>query len=353
MASIKDVAAKAGVSISTVSNVINGNRYVSEELTCKVQKAIKDLNYETDLIARSMKNSRTMTIGVIITSLSRIFIPQVLNGIKECAEGKGYHLVIYSTNDDFDVEKKYLQLLANTRVDGVIIDTVAEITDTNYYHQLSNLHKGNKRIPVVCIERNLSEYGIYSVYVNNVKGAYFATQHLLDVGCRRIVHISGPKKLEMVVYRGKGYEHALEERGIEVDERYVAEGDFSPISGWRAVNRMIKAGIAFDGIFGDNDQMAIGAIKALNENRLVIPEKVKVIGFDNTFVSSIVKPSLSTVDIPKYQMGWEATDKLCRMIEDEEECQRWRNSALELETKLIVRESTKKDTKSQWELEGW
>lgn len=105
MASIKDVANKAGVSISTVSNVINGSRYVSSELSVKVHNAIKELNYETDLIARSLKNSKTMTIGVIITSLSRIFIPQVINGMQKCAEERGYHLLIYATNDDFEKEK--------------------------------------------------------------------------------------------------------------------------------------------------------------------------------------------------------------------------------------------------------
>lgn len=353
MASIKDVAAKAGVSISTVSNVISGKRYVSEELVGKVQKAIKELNYEADLVARSMKNNRTMTIGVIITSLNRIFIPQVLNGIKEYAESKGFHLVIYATNDDFESELKYLQLLKNNRVDGIIMDTVADITNTEYYHQLSNLHKKDKRIPVVCIERNLSEYGVYSVYVNNVKGAFLATQHLIEMGCRNIAHVCGPKNIEMVHYRTKGYVQALEKNEIKVQERYTAEGDFSPLSGYCAVKKLLDQGIKFDGLFADNDQMAIGAIKALRERGIKIPEEVKIVGFDNTFVSSIVKPSLSTIDVPKYQMGWKAIEKLCEMIEEEEKQKIWKNQALELTTKLVVRESTGGAKTEQWELEGW
>ena len=353
MPSIKDVAAKAGVSISTVSNVISGKRYVSDELIVRVNKAISELNYETDLIARSMKNNQTMTIGVIITSLNRIFIPQVLNGIQECAERKGYHLVIYATNDDFESERRYLQLLVNSRVDGIIMDTVADICNEEYYHSLSHLHKKDKSIPVVCIERNLSEYGVYSVYVNNVQGAFSATQHLVEMGCRNIAHISGPRQIEMVFYRTKGYAQALEKSGMKVEEIYTAEGDFSPLSGYKAVKYLLGNKIPFDGIFADNDQMAIGAVKALWECGIKIPEEVKIVGYDNTFVSSIVKPSLSTINVPKYQMGWEATEKLCLMIGDEREQEAWSHQATELATKLRKRESTGGGATQDWELEGW
>lgn len=353
MASIKDVAEKAGVSISTVSNVINGTRWVSGELTEKVQKAVRELNYEADLVARSLKNNRTMTIGVIITSLSRIFIPQVLNGVQKRAEEHGFHLLIYATNDDFESERKYLQLLVNSKVDGIIIDTVADIGEEEYYRGLSNLHKGNKRIPVVSIERNLSKYFVYSIYADNVKGASLATEHLIECGCQNIAHISGPSAIEMVLYRTKGYQKALGRHGIKVQDSFTVEGDFSPLSGYRAVKRLMEDGIIFDGIFADNDQMAIGAIKALREYNIKIPDKVKIVGFDNTFVSSIVRPSLSTINVPKYRMGWEAAEKLCEMIDDEEKHRAWRDQSFELMTSLLVRESTSGRAAENWDLEGW
>lgn len=353
MASIKDVANKAGVSISTVSNVISGKRYVSEELSIKVHNAIKELNYEADLVARSLKNNRTMTIGVIITSLSRIFIPQVLNGMQKSAEEHGYHLLIYASNDDFESEKKYLQLLVNSRVDGIIIDTVADLDDEAYYRQLSELHKGEKKIPVVSIERNLSAYSVYSIYADNVKGGFLATEHLIHMGCRRIAHISGPGSIEMVLYRTKGYEQAHRKYNLEIQKSYTESGDFSPFSGYRAVKRLIENGVEFDGIFADNDHMAIGAIKALKEFDVDIPEKVKIAGFDNTFVSSIVKPSLSTINVPKYRMGWEAAEKVCEMIDDEKKRNLWKNQCMELVTSLLVRESTGGKKVENWDLEGW
>lgn len=353
MASIKDVANKAGVSISTVSNVINGKRYVSDELSVKVHKAIKELNYEADLIARSLKNSKSMTIGVIITSLSRVFIPQIINGMQKAAETYGYHLIIYATNDDFEKEKKYLRLLVNSRVDGIIIDTVADIKDEEYYRSLSSLHKGDKRIPVVSIERNLSEYAVYSIYANNSRGAYLATEHLILMGCKSIAHISGPENIEMVLYRTKGYEDALEKYGLNQSGNYTESGDFSPASGYRAVKRLVENGVSFDGIFADNDQMAIGAIKALREFDIRIPEDVKIVGFDNTFVASIVRPSLSTINVPKYRMGWEAANKLYEMINDQDKQDLWKNDSLELMTSLLIRESTDEKKVENWDLEGW
>ncbi len=352
MSSIKDVANRAGVSISTVSNVINGKRYVSAELTQKVHRAIAELNYEVDLVARSLKNNRTMIIGVIITSLNRIFIPQVLNGLQKGAEKYGYHLLIYATNDDIEQEKKYLQILVNSKVDGIIIDTVADVEDGEYYSQLANLEKGSKKIPVVSIERDLSQYSICSIYVNNEKSAFGAVEHLIENGCRKILHISGPKAVEMVLHRTKGYQEALVKHGLALPSLYNAEGDFSPLSGYRVVKQMVNDGIVFDGIFADNDQMAIGAIKALKEYEFKIPGDIKIIGFDNTFVSSIVKPSLSTINVPKYRMGWEAAGNLCRMIEEESDDKNQGMHTMELTTNLLVRESTGGGVEG-WDLEGW
>lgn len=353
MASIKDVASRAGVSISTVSNVINGKKYVSAELTQKVLQAIDELNYEVDLIARSLKNNRTMTIGVIITSLNRIFIPQVLNGLQQGAEAYGYHMLIYATNENIELEKKYLQILINSKVDGIIIDTVADVADEPYYQQLARLEKGSKKIPVVSIERDLSRYSICSIYADNVKSAFRATSHLIESGCSKILHISGPQVIEMVLCRTKGYQEALREHGLTVSPMYAAEGDFSPLSGYRVVKQMVNDGVEFDGIFADNDQMAIGAIKALKEYEFKIPEHIKLVGFDNTFVSSIVKPSLSTINVPKYRMGWLAAENLCRMIEEEIGRNDRGNYSVELTTNLMVRESTCGMNMENWDLEGW
>lgn len=351
VAGIKDVAKKAGVSISTVSNVINGNRYVSEELKDRVHQAILDLNYEVNLVARSLKNNKTMTIGVVLTSMDRIFIPQVLSGMQHCAQKHKYSLSIYTTYDDIAKEKSYMKRLVNSQVDGIILDSVADIREEKYYQSLSHLKKGDVPIPVVSIERNLSKYSISSVYVDNLLGAYMATNHLIQSGCEKIVHITGPITIEMLEQRGRGYRKALNEAGMEFSREYEVYGDFSPLSGYRETKKLIQNGIIFDGIFADNDQMAIGAIKALKESGFQIPQKIKVAGFDNTFVSSIVKPALTTINVPKYRMGVEAMEILCQAIDGTEQMQP--RHSFELPINLLVRESTTGESMENWDLEGW
>jgi len=347
--SIKDVAKEAGVSISTVSNVMSGNRYVSDELAQRVHQAIENLDYEVDLIARSLKNNRTMTIGVVLTSMDRIFIPQVLSGMQHSAQAHKYNLLIYTTRDDKLKEKKYLKHLVNSRVDGIILDSVANIGDERYFNWLAGLSKGKTKIPVVSIERDLSRYSLCSIYVNNEIGAFNATKHLLSCGCKRIIHIAGPKEIEMPEHRAKGYQRALQESGQPLNPDYEVRGDFSPLSGYRQMKRVLDNGIGFDAVFADNDQMAIGAIKALKENGYRIPGQIKVVGFDNTFVSSIVKPALTTINVPKYRMGVESVERLYKLMTGEE------NGAcsFELATKLLIRESTTGESQENWDLEGW
>lgn len=353
MASIKDVAKAAGVSISTVSNVINGNKYVSDELAQQVRKAIKALHYETDLMARSLKNNKTMTIGVILTSMDRVFFPQVLNGMQRKAEQNGYNILIYISEENAEKEKKYLRTLINSRVDGIALDSVAAPDDAEYFRETARLSKGKKRIPVTSLERDLSSYGIDSVFVDNRQGAYHAVKHLAEAGCRNIVHIAGPAGVEMVQHRTAGYRAALQECGLSCQSQLELEGSFSPFSGYRAVQRLLRDGIVPDGVFADNDQMAIGAIKALRENNFEIPRQVKVIGFDNTFVSSIVRPALSSINVPKFRMGQEVMELLFRRIDSLEDGKDLETASLELATNLLVRESTGGRETENWDMEGW
>lgn len=352
MSSMKDVAQKAGVSISTVSNVINGTRFVSEDLRIHVMKTIEKLNYEVDLVARSLKNNKTMTIGVVLTSMDRIFIPQVVSGMQYTADRLGYNLTMYTTNDHFDKEKSYIRMLVNSKVDGIIVDSVAECNDDDYYIYLENLSKRKKSIPIISLERNLSRYGICSIYVDNILGAYKATKHIIEKGCKKIIHISGPSNLDIVQYRIQGYKQALAEMNVPYIENFQIEGDFSPLSGYRAMRNALVNGIEFDGVFADNDQMAIGAIKAIKENGLEIPGKIKIVGFDNTFVSSIVKPSLTTVNVPKYRMGVESVEMLYELM-NSDVSMKHNNLSRELAISLLVRESTDIKQHSNWDLEGW
>lgn len=188
------------------------------------------------------------------------------------------------------------------------------------------------------------------MHVDNVSGAYRATKHLLESGCEKIVHIGGPEEIEMLVHRMRGYRKALTEYGKEMDDDSEVRGDFSPLSGYREMKKIINNGIEFDGVFADNDQMAIGAIKALKEYGFEIPGKIKVVGFDNTFVSSIVKPAVTMINVPKYRMGVEAIERLCSLMREEGSEE---GGSFELPTSLLIRESTTGESRENWDLEGW
>ena len=349
MSSIKDVAEKAGVSISTVSNVINGTKYVSDELKYRVNKAIEEFKYEVDPVARSLKSKKTMTIGVVITNINRIFFPQVIKGIQDSAAKHEYSLTFFNTNDKLEDEKRFVQMLGNNWADGIILDSVADTDDKDYFEYLSALGNSKKRIPVVSLERRLDTYGIDSVVVNNFHGGSLAARHLLDCGCRKIVHITGPLSSCIVRDRLNGYAEELKKAGLDMDKAGIMEGDFSPLSGYHAMKQLLLDGIDMDGVFASNDQMAIGAIKAIRENGRMIPEEIKVVGFDNTFVASIVEPSLTTINLPKYKMGDQAVETLVKRIEQNPE----NPYNIEIPINLIVRQSTDLRGDKNWDLYGW
>lgn len=350
MASIKDVAEKAGVSISTVSNVINGTKYVSNELKLKINEVIEELHYEVDPVARSLKSKKTKTIGVVITNVNRIFFPQVMKGIQDCAAREGYNLTFCNTNDDFVVEKRFVQMLESTWADGIILDSVAGINDESYFKYLSALGNNKKKIPVISLERRADVFGIDSVVVNNFLGGSMATRHLMECGCKKIVHITGPITSCIVQDRLNGYKDELEKEGLEIKAERIAEGDYSPLSGYHAMRQILLKGIDVDGVFAANDQMAIGAIKAIRENGLIIPEDIKVAGFDNTFVASLVEPSLTTINVPKYKMGVTAFEMLIKRIEQENSTS---GDSVELPINLIIRQSTDLRGDNNWDLYGW
>lgn len=315
MATIKDVAKRAGVSISTVSNVINSSKYVSEELRQRVNEAIAELNYRVDVTARNMKTRNTKIIGVVVNSISSIFIPQVMNGIQDYASKRGYQILFYSSDFVFEKEKRCISLLLDSKVDGIIIDSVANYKEKGYFQYLSSLMIGDKNVFVVSLERNLMRYGIYSVHVNNYLGGKMATKYLIEKGCHNIAVISGPKSMDVVYDRLNGYKDSLQEAGVSYDPDMIEYGDYTTLSGYLTMKRFITNAIRFDGVFSCNDQMAIGALKALKESAVSVPESVKLIGFDNTYVSSIAVPSLTTINVPKFRMGMIAAKKLVEMIE--------------------------------------
>lgn len=347
MLTIRAVAKAAGVSIATVSNVLTGNRKVSPELEKKVLNTVKRLHYQVDPVASSLKSKTTKTIGFVVSSIDSIFFPEVIKGIERVTEEKNYSVTFFPTNNNFEYEKKYIRILLSNRVDGIIVDSLARENDKEYLQLLSTLHYKEKRVPVVSIERDLTEHHIDSVAVDYLEGAYQATLHLLKQGCKTIAHITGPKNAAWATRRTEGYKKALQDNALPIDESLIREGDFSSISGYVQTKKLLNEGITFDGLFAANDLMAIGAIKAIHEYGLAIPENIKIIGFDNIFISSLLTPSLSTINIPKRRMGEMAAKLLFGKIEN---CQDKNTENIILPFSLIERNSTNPLKTTNWEL---
>ena len=356
MPSIKDVAKRANVSIATVSHVVNKTKFVSEELKIKVNIAIKELGYVPDPIARNMKTKKTMTIGVITTDICGLFYPYIVKGIYEETIQKGYNIIIADTNGivdragSFKKEMECFKRMTANRVDGIIFaSSVSEGDERNYLNEINKLVCTNKKVALVSVERDFSKYGISSVFSNNFVGAKQAVEHLIDVGCKKIAHVGGPIYSKVTQDRLEGYKNAIENANLSFDDNMLANGDYTHQSGYIAIKEILSKSMDIDGIFVANDQMAVGVLKALNEFNLKVPKQIKVIGYDNVFISNIVDPPLSTINIRKKSMGIQAAKMLLKQIDNNDS----ELDVVELETRLVVRKSTVQNAPEDWILSDW
>jgi DNA-binding LacI/PurR family transcriptional regulator len=351
MTGIKAVAKRAGVSIATVSNVMNKRKPVSAELEIRVQKAISDLNYEVNPVGRGLKSNKTNQIGVIVPSFSQVYFPAILQGIHEAGVKCGYTVSVYETGGDVELEKLHVRFLQHSWSDGIILASYANIennSDREYIWSLAEIGTHKKRIPVVSLE-NILGPSIDAVIVDNRKAAETAVKHLIDCGHKTIAHISAPTKFNIGELRLAGYRETLESNNIKFDDKFVCEGDFSPKSGYKCMQELLSRNLKFTAVFVANDQMAIGAMRALHEASIKIPEEVAIIGLDNNFPSTLVTPSLSSVNIPKFEMGYQAVELLANRIENPNAVR----SVRVLDTKLVIRKSTSESGDSVWDLNNW
>lgn len=346
MPSIKDVAQRAGVAISTVSHVINGTKAVSKPTVQKVRAAIEELDYQVDSVARSMKSNKTNRIGLVVSDICGLFFPYITHAIYNIAEKSGYSLTIYDTHCSIEQEKRSIRELVRGRVDGLIFSSViSEPESKNYIQELLELtsqENVGKNLPIVSMERNFSMYGVDSICTDMKLGAYKAMRHLIKMGCRNIAYIAEPFSFGG---RTVAYQETLQENNLPVDKKLMREGNFTHISGYRCMNEILEEGIPVDGVFAANDQMALGACLAIKEHGLQIPKDIKIIGFDDVFVASIMTPPLSTVRIEKNMLGIEAIKTLLFRLGQTPDPSPYGpfNSStrcIHLENHLIVRQST-------------
>ncbi len=327
---MRDVARHAGVSTATVSHVINHTRPVSDELRERVHSSMEQLGYQRNTIARALRSRHSHTIGVIVPDGSNPFFAEVAQGIEDGILEQEYSLILCDSNNDLGKVLLHTKNLSAKQVDGIIYATSGED-----FEGITSLLDGS--VAVVAFDLDTAGFAADAVLLDNFKGGQVATQHLLDLGHRRIACITGPSRQSLRRERETGYRNALNDAGIAVDETLVREGDFQPMSGYRhALSLLQQSKDRPSAIFACNDLMAMGVLRAAHELGINVPDQLSVIGFDGIYLASFTTPTLSTIRLPKYDMGRQAAHLLLQRIRNSqkppEKCI--------FEFELVVREST-------------
>lgn len=313
-ASIKDVAKEAGVSIATVSRVLNDVDVVNEETKKKVMDAIKKLDYRPNIVARSLKTQKTRTIGIVIPDISSQFYPEIVRGAEDVSNIYNYNVILCNTDLDIEKEKEYIRVLKEKMVDGVIY------MSTSLAPEIITLLQDLK-LPTVLVEtseKEGTETEFCSVTIDNEKAAYEAVDYLIKKGNKKIAFIGvNPKMANASALRFDGYKKALEENGMELNEDLVQFGGLKAIDGSDGIAAILKK-TKFDAVFCAGDEVAMGAINTLRDNNISVPDDVDVVGFDNIYTSSLFYPKLTTVEQPTYDMGSVGMRMLIKIINKKE-----------------------------------
>jgi DNA-binding LacI/PurR family transcriptional regulator len=310
MSSIKKVAEIAGVSVGTVSHVITGSVPVSESLRARVQAAIRQLNYHPNHVARSLKTSKTRTLGIIVPDMTIPFFPQVIRGAEEAARKSDYSLIAVNSDDDGDRQKDLLSLLRSQRVEGILLVVAAAPTPLN---QISLIIDAG--IPIVCLDRIPDRVPVDSVSVEDLEAAEMGVRHLLQMGHRRVALVTGPLALKNERRRVQGYRQAIESQGLRVDETLIWQGNLR-LQDVAAMcsERLCGNGKRPDALFCTNGPTALGVLRAFRDSGLHTPEDIGFATFDELTVSDLFTPSITTVVQPAYDIGFRAAEILLNRI---------------------------------------
>ncbi|GFN21903.1 LacI family DNA-binding transcriptional regulator [Thermanaeromonas sp. C210] len=330
MVTIKDVARKAGVSVTTVSRVLNNSPHpISPETRQRVLEAVAELGFLPNAAARSLQLQETKTIGLMLPDIANPYYPGIVRGIEDVAHEEGYTIILCNTDRSRERTSRYLRVLREKRVDGIIFTGGGVVEDACR----DRFFWREEEIPTVVIGRHSADFP--SVQIDNVAAAKGAIAHLISQGHRYIACITGPETSTTARDRLQGYREALAEAGLEYDAAMVVAGDFSPAGGYRALEELLaRPRLKFTALFTHNDLMAVGALKALADNGLSVPRDVAVVGFDDIPLASYVLPRLTTVAVPVYDLGVTAMRLLRDLLQGREVA-----PVTTLPTELVVRES--------------
>lgn len=333
---IKDIAKALGLSTSTVSRALRGSYEISPETKKLVIEYAEQYNYRPNPIALSLKERRSRSIGVVVCEIANNFFSQAINGIESIAYNRGYHVIISQSHESYDREVVNVEHLASRSVDGLLVSLSSE---TEHIEHFKNLHE--KGFPIVFFDRITEEIETFKVVVDNYKGAYDATQHLVDSGYTKIAHVTSSPHLSISKERLDGYKAALADNGIALNEsyiRYCNHGGMIYAELEDAVKSLVQLKDRPDAIFSAGDRLTISCLNALRSIGLKIPDDIALVGFSNSPLAELLNPALSVVKQPAFEMGQVATELLIKLIESKRPVTEFEKVVLQ--TEIFTRESS-------------
>jgi len=307
---IQHIADELKLTAATVSRALNNHPRISAETKKLVNETAVRLNYNRNRIASSLRTGKSHTIGVIIPSARINFFGSVVHGIETIASEYGYHTLIYQSEETTELELQAIEAFLGARVDGILASLAKQDTDFSHYTDLKK-----KNVPLVLFDRSNDSLNIPSVVIDDYKGGYYATEHLVRQGYKRIAHLAGPQRFQIFQNRQEGYKDALKAYGYKQDESLIYTGDISIEKGKMAADYFLGLAEPPDAVFAVEDFSALGLIKRYKEREIKIPEEIGIIGFANEDFDEHISPTLSSIDQQTIQMGREAFSMLLTLIE--------------------------------------
>lgn len=330
---LEDIANKTGFSIPTVSRVLSNSNYpVNNETRDIILDAARTLGYSPNIVARSLRTSRTNMVGIIVDDLLSPFTPPIVRGIQDFLYTNGYQSLIVNADWDPELENHAIRTLVSNPVDGIIFVEYSHLAISDY---LEESHK-----PHVFVHRLFGTPIRNSVVPDDFFGASLAVRHLIGLGHRRIAHISGPQNWHNSKKRLTGYRAELEEHSIKYEPKLVMEADWEYEGGYHSAKSLIQLEEVPTAVFAANDLMALGVIHAVQDAGLSVPEDVAVVGYDNRNFTEIVRPKITSVIMPVYEMGTAAAEMLVNQMRHGQE----EVDELKISGRLVVRESSVEDS---------
>jgi len=308
---MKEIAKKLGVSVSTVSRAMKDSPELHPDTKKRIVEMAKSMNYQYNLLAQSLRISRSKVLGVIVPELTSHFFSSNISGIQDTAYKRGYNIMICQSNESFEQEKANIKTLVSSQVDGLLISLSRE---TKTYEHLQDIY--DRGIPFIMFDRVTEEIPVSKITVDDAHGAYLVVKHLLEQGCRKIAYFSGPEDLYISKKRKEGYLEALAEYGIPEKDSKVYFTDLTPEMNRKVTLEMLESGDLPDAIFAMIDPVAVDVMIVLKEKGIKIPDQIALAGFTNNPTSAVVEPSLTTVSQPGYEMGQLAANHLLDQLEE-------------------------------------